>query len=109
MYESLKEIGGGLGSKEEADYFGFSNQCSFGFDEADFGWGKPIWVGSIGSSGSLFMNLVILANTRLGDGIEAWVTLDEQDMARLEFNPKLLTFASLDPSPLMVDHSIANK
>ena len=55
------------------------------------------------------MNLVILADTRLGDGIEAWLTLDEQDMARLEFNPKLLTLASLDPSPLMVDHSIANK
>ena len=55
------------------------------------------------------MNLVILANTRLGDGIEAWVTLDEQEMARLECNPELLTFASLDPSPLMVDHSIANK
>ena len=54
------------------------------------------------------MNLVILADTRLGDGIEAWLTLDEQDMARLECNPELLTFASLDPSPLMVGHSIAN-
>ena len=99
MYESLKEIGG-LGSIEEADYFGFSSWCNFGFYEADFGWGKPIWVSSIGSSGSMFMNLVILPDTRFGDRIEAWVTLDEQDMARLEFNPELLTFASLDPSPL---------
>ena len=99
MYESLKEIGG-LGSVEEADYFGFSSWCNFGFYEADFGWGTPIWVSSIGSSGSMFMNLVILPDTRFGDRIEAWVTLDEQDMARLEFNPELLTFAYLDPSPL---------
>ena len=32
------------------------------------------------------MNLVILAATQLGDGIEAWVTLDD---------PELLTFTSL--------------
>ena len=36
MYESLKELGG-LGSKDEADYFGFSSWCNFGFYEADFG------------------------------------------------------------------------
>ncbi len=99
MYESLKELGG-LGSKDEADYFGFSSWGNFGFYEADFGWGKPIWISSIGLTGSVFMNLVILAGTRLGDGIEAWVTLDEQEMGRLECNPELLTFASLDPSPL---------
>ena len=72
------------------------------------GGGKPIWVSSIGTSDSVFSNLIILNDTRLGDGIEAWVTIDEQDMARLECNPELLTFASLDPSPLMVGHSIAN-
>lgn len=107
MYESLKEIGG-LGSNEEVDCFGFNSWCNFGFYEVDFGWGKPIWVSSIGTSDSVFSNLIILNDTRLGDGIEAWVTIDEQDMARLECNPELLTFASLDPSPLMVGHSIAN-
>ena len=107
MYESLKEIGG-LGSNEEIDCFGFNSWCNFGFYEVDFGWGMPIWVSSIGTSDSVFSNLIILNDTRLGDGIEAWVTIDEQDMARLECNPELLTFASLDPSPLMVGHSIAN-
>ncbi|XP_041017767.1 stemmadenine O-acetyltransferase-like [Juglans microcarpa x Juglans regia] len=105
MCETLRGIGK-LGSQDEADYFGFSSWCKFGFYEADFGWGKPIWVSSIGSSGTVFMNLIILVDTRLGDGIEAWVTLDEPDMARLESNPELLTFASLNPSPLAADHSI---
>jgi shikimate O-hydroxycinnamoyltransferase len=100
MCESLKEIGE-VGSKDEVYYFGFSSWCNLGFYEADFGWGKPIWVSSIGSSSPVFLNLTILVDTRLGDGIEAWVTLDEQDMARLVCNSELLTFASLDPSPLI--------
>lgn len=45
-------------------------------------------VGSIGSV-SVYMNLIILVDTSLGDGIEAWVTLDE-----------LLTNATQDPSPI---------
>ncbi|KAG6648321.1 hypothetical protein CIPAW_07G138800 [Carya illinoinensis] len=107
MCATLRGIGK-LGSQDEADYFGFSSWCKFGFYEADFGWGKPIWVSSIGSSGTVLMNLIILVETRLGDGIEAWVTLDEPDMARLESNPELLTFASFDPSPLAVDHLVAD-
>lgn len=50
-------------------------------------------------TGSVFMNLIILVDTRLRDGIEAWVTLDEQDMTHLIANPELLTYATLDPSP----------
>ncbi|KAK7839509.1 salutaridinol 7-o-acetyltransferase [Quercus suber] len=87
MYESFKEIGGGLGSKEEANYFGFGI-----LDSMKLILGEESLYGS-GSSGSLFMNLVILADTRLGDGIEPWVTLDEQEMARLECKLELLTFA----------------
>ena len=94
MWESLKDIGR-LGSKGWADYFGISSWHNCEFNEADYRCGKPIWVSNNGSSGFEFKNLVILADTRLGDGIETWVTLDEKDMARLECNPKLLTFASL--------------
>ncbi|KAI8005020.1 BAHD acyltransferase [Camellia lanceoleosa] len=90
------------GSKDGAvDYFGFTSWCKLGFYEADFGWGKPLWVSGVGcSGGSVFLNLIILMETRSGDGIEAWVTLDEQEMAILEHDTELLTFASLDPSPL---------
>lgn len=47
----------------------------------------------------VFMNLVILVETRLGDGIEAWVSLDEHDMALLECTPKFIDFDTVDPSP----------
>ncbi|CAL5418566.1 unnamed protein product [Camellia sinensis] len=80
IYKSLKMIEG-PGSKDEGvDYFGFTSWCKLG--------------------GSVFLNLIILMETRSGDGIEAWVTLDEQEMAILEHDTELLTFASLDPSPL---------
>ncbi|CAK7346037.1 unnamed protein product [Dovyalis caffra] len=104
MSESLKEIGE-LGSKDGVDYLGFSSWCKLGFYDADFGWGKPVWVSSYALSGSLFMNLVILVDTRC-DGIEAWVTLDEKDMTMLEGNPELLKFATLNPSPLDINKSV---
>ncbi|KAK2997798.1 hypothetical protein RJ639_028562 [Escallonia herrerae] len=92
-----------FGSKEEVDYFGFTSWCKFGFYEADFGWGKPIWVSSVGiSGGSVFMNLIVLMDTRCGEGIEAWVTLDEQEMNILERNVELIALASLDPTPLEI-------
>ncbi|KAA8528820.1 hypothetical protein F0562_036175 [Nyssa sinensis] len=97
--KSLKNIGE-LGSQDGVDYFGFTSWCKFGFYEANFGWGKPIWVSGVGSAGSVFMNLIILMETRCGNGIEAWVTLDEQEMDILEHDLELRAFASLDPSPL---------
>lgn len=105
MEESLKGIieeRGGLsrdGHEEEVNQVGFSSWCKFGFYEADFGWGKPAWVTSYGIRGSVFMRLVILVDTRLGDGIEAWVTLDERHMAIMETNTQLRQLAKVDPSP----------
>ena len=99
MQESLTKIGE-TWSKNEVDQVGFSSWCNFGFYEADFGWGKPTWVSSIGSNSPVFFNVIILVDTRFKDGIEAWVTLDEQKMTHLESSTELLTYATLDPSPL---------
>ncbi|XP_044476063.1 stemmadenine O-acetyltransferase-like [Mangifera indica] len=101
MSESLKEMAE-FGAKDEVDYFGFSSWCKFGFYENDFGWGKPVWVSSVGLSSQVFMNLVILVETKSGDGMEAWLTLDEKDMNILVSNPEFLRFASVDPSPLLI-------
>ncbi|XP_038716204.1 stemmadenine O-acetyltransferase-like [Tripterygium wilfordii] len=98
--DSFKEIGE-LG-RQGVDIFGFSSWCKLGFYDADFGWGKPVWVSSFGMDGSVFMNLIMLNDTRSGDGIEAWVTLDEEEMEILEHNPELMEFASLDTSPLHI-------
>ncbi|KAK2991045.1 hypothetical protein RJ640_019366 [Escallonia rubra] len=95
--ERLKEMGE-VYSNPEADYFVVTSVCNASFYEADFGWGKPIW-SCIGHA-PVLANVTILMDTKSGDGVEAWVTLTEEDMAVFERDPELLTFASLDPSPL---------
>ncbi|MCD9639986.1 hypothetical protein HAX54_024997 [Datura stramonium] len=98
MRKFLKEIGDFC--RKGANHYGFTSWCKFGFYDIDFGFGKPIWLSSISSRCSFFMNLIILMETRCVDGIEAWVTLDEEEMNMLVGNQELLAFASLDPSPL---------
>lgn len=85
------------------DGIGFTSLRGSGFYHIDFGWGKPAWISSLGSPGfeCRFANIVALLDTRLGDGIEAWVTLDEQVLAILEQDHQLLAFASVDPSPAL--------
>ncbi|XP_061347562.1 stemmadenine O-acetyltransferase-like [Gastrolobium bilobum] len=73
--------------------YGFSSWTRFDFYEADFGWGKPTWVSTIGAP---IKNVVILMDTKNGDAIEAWVTLTEHDMVEFERNPEILEFASFD-------------
>ncbi|KAK7292710.1 hypothetical protein RJT34_15562 [Clitoria ternatea] len=102
MHETLKTIRR-TGSNDGVEYFGFNSWCNFGFYEADFGWGKPTWVTCVGLTGPVFFNFIILVDTRLGDGIEAWVTLDEQDMDHLVANPELLNYVTVDPSPLAMN------
>ncbi|KAI9095027.1 hypothetical protein K1719_026491 [Acacia pycnantha] len=84
-----------LAYKEGIDFYMCSSWCRFGFYEADFGWGKPKWV-SIPSLKK--NNFIYLMDTHDGKGIEAWVTLIEQDMALVEKNHELLEFASLNPT-----------
>ncbi|XP_054787616.1 stemmadenine O-acetyltransferase-like [Prosopis cineraria] len=103
---NIKSMIGDDDEDSEVECLGFTSWCNFGFYEVDFGWGKPLWVSSIGSCGSVFMNLVILVDSRFGDGIEAWVTLDERFMGHLEANPELLGYAVLDPSPLAISNKL---
>lgn len=76
---------------------GCNSWWNSGLYEVEFGWGRPAWVTSVGYSKSepLYMTNVVLIETRWGDGVEAWVTLDEQEMSMLETNKELLTFATV--------------
>ena len=67
------------------------------FNDIDFGWGNPFWVGIMGKVGPAFRNLIIFSETPWGDGTEAWVTLEEKEMAILENDPEFLASASLNP------------
>ncbi|KAI3745712.1 hypothetical protein L6452_08118 [Arctium lappa] len=100
MLESIKEMGE-IGSEGTMDNYLFTSWCKMGFYEIDFGWGKPSWVtGIVGHGYPVVMNIINLIDTKCGEGIEAWVNLDEEEMEILQGNPELLAFASLDPSPL---------
>ena len=71
--------------------FLFTSLCRFPLYEADFGYGEPVWV----SSASLcFNNLVVFLDTKTGDGIEAYIALKEEQMAKLEANQDFLKAVS---------------
>ncbi|PKI31919.1 hypothetical protein CRG98_047690 [Punica granatum] len=74
--------------------------------DIDFGWGRPVWVSNIGLCKPMFLNLIFLVDTRSGDGIEAWVPTDEQEMALLQENPELHAFATVNPSPLTISSKL---
>ncbi|MED6171748.1 hypothetical protein PIB30_043627 [Stylosanthes scabra] len=73
---------------------GLSSWCRFSMYDADFGWGKPIWIASITN----FKNGVVFMDARDGKGMEVIVNMEEQHMTRFECNQELLQYASLDPS-----------
>lgn len=75
--------------------FIYASWCRFPAYEADFGWGKPIWVTT---SFCPVRNGIVLMDTRDGDGIEAIVNMDEHDMAMFERDVELLQYASLNPN-----------
>lgn len=81
----------------ESDYmrvYKCSSWCNFPLFELDFGWGKPAWVSSVNK---LVSNTIALMDTRDG-GVEAFVTLDEEDMDLFEHHDELLHYAVLNPT-----------
>lgn len=84
-------------SDQQTEYILVSNLCNTGVHETDFGWGKRAWA-CIGDPIPTMLtgvtNRVLLMDTRAGNGLEACVTLEEQDMALFEQNTELLSFAS---------------
>lgn len=94
ILQSLKERAEVLKSEKATTVYTFTSLRGFPLHEMDFGLGKPIWV----TSPSNYRNLCVMLETKSGDGIEAWITLDEQEMAIFECNDELLASASVNPS-----------
>ncbi|XP_022138215.1 vinorine synthase-like isoform X2 [Momordica charantia] len=79
--------------------FLFTSWRNMGFNEVNFGWGKPAWIACGGSIGeSIVRNGIVLMDTATCDGIEAWIVLDDETMNLLENDSEFLEFASLNPS-----------
>jgi shikimate O-hydroxycinnamoyltransferase len=70
--------------------------CKFPIYDADFEWGKPVWVCAARLT---FKNLVTFIDTKSENVIEAWINLKEEDMAKFECNEELLTHVSPTPKP----------
>ncbi|XP_062089119.1 stemmadenine O-acetyltransferase-like [Humulus lupulus] len=79
---------------EKPDIFAFTNWKDI-FNDVDFGWGSPVWVAAHGKVGSEFRNLIVLIDSQGSNvkEIEAFVTLEDQQMAVLESDSKFLAFA----------------
>ncbi|KAK6132547.1 hypothetical protein DH2020_033649 [Rehmannia glutinosa] len=65
--------------------------------EADYGWGKPVWVSIINVP---YKNLIFFLGTKSGDGIEAWVNMLEEDIAIIETNYELLGNIDVKPQEI---------
>ncbi|CAN1747548.1 Stemmadenine O-acetyltransferase [Linum perenne] len=95
--EGLENIYKGLDSLQEMlemepDVLEIGSVCNLGMDQMDFGAGDPGMV-TIGDVRKEFSNFVILAEARLGKGIEAWMIIEENKMGFLERDPEFLKFA----------------
>ncbi|XP_022948443.1 deacetylvindoline O-acetyltransferase-like [Cucurbita moschata] len=69
-----------------------SSWCKFPLYDADFGWGKPMWI-TVPDFDS--KNLIMLMDARDGKGVEAIVRLEEEEMAVFQQNQELLSFCDL--------------
>ncbi|KAJ6771542.1 F21J9.9 [Salix koriyanagi] len=61
----------------DVDFYVSTDFCTFPFYGIDFGWGKPAWVTVPARANK---NAIIIMDARDGRGVEAWVTLTEEDM-----------------------------
>ncbi|KAL7227691.1 hypothetical protein ACSBR1_022541 [Camellia fascicularis] len=78
-------------SNAKMDSYLFTSWCRFPFYEIDFGWGKPVWTSLVSMP---VKNFICLMDNKEGDGIEAWVLLDEKDMVNFEQDQTIRAFTT---------------
>ncbi|KAL3497712.1 hypothetical protein ACH5RR_040444 [Cinchona calisaya] len=83
-------------NKSEIEVYRCSSLCRYPFNQMNFGWGKPIWVGT--SSSKMKNTFHLLDSLKPEGGIEALVTLEEDKMAIFEKDEEILRFALLNPT-----------
>ncbi|KAI3925144.1 hypothetical protein MKW98_009794 [Papaver atlanticum] len=98
--EEASHHSNGENTDEKAQICWISSLCSLPLYETDFGWGKPSWF--VLNTFSEFKNSVFLVDTKCGAGIEAWVSLEEEDMVIFEKDQDILQYATLHtPDPVV--------
>ncbi|KAB2601211.1 vinorine synthase-like [Pyrus ussuriensis x Pyrus communis] len=92
VVQFFKEYGE-LIEKDDMDNYTCSSLCRFPFCSANFGWGKPSCTRF--PLTEVFKNMFLLSDATDGNGIEAYLSMKEEDMVMFETNQDLLTYASL--------------
>ncbi|KAI3805085.1 hypothetical protein L1987_27127 [Smallanthus sonchifolius] len=77
-------------SNNVVSFYFFTSWCKYPFYEADFGCGKPVWVSTVKLP---TQSLVIMMDDPEGDGVEAWVHLDEKSIKQLEQDSDIKAYA----------------
>ncbi|KAL3538709.1 hypothetical protein ACH5RR_002075 [Cinchona calisaya] len=91
VINSLKEVTELLYKSSNLNAILLTSWCRFPYYEADFGWGKPVWL----SPASIpARNSVVLIDNKDGDGVEAWLNLEEKDMFKFQQDQDLKTFTT---------------
>ncbi|KAM7480929.1 hypothetical protein LguiB_005512 [Lonicera macranthoides] len=72
-------------------FFLCSSLCRMKFYQVDFGWGYP---SRVNLADTPINNCFLLMDTPCGDGIEALVSLEEQDMVSFELDKEINMFSS---------------
>lgn len=87
----------------EFDILPISSLCGLDLYGVDFGWGKPVWFSKcdLGDEPEIW-NRVWLVDTKNGNGIEAWVVLEEKYMSVFDGDEDLRALASVDLHPLQI-------
>ncbi|MBA0586565.1 acetyl-CoA-benzylalcohol acetyltransferase [Gossypium raimondii] len=75
-------------SKGDTEICILTSLSKFPYYEADFGWGMPGWIASVHKD----VEMVLLMDTRFDGGVEAWVTLEPDNMVRFEQDPDILAY-----------------
>lgn len=98
IFNQSKELLDMYHETENLDAFRFTSWCNMGIYEADFGWGKPVWVGLMGDpvAPTSKMGLVFMDSCS-GDGVEIWITYSKQVIALLEKDSEILAYATMNP------------
>ncbi|CAH8276568.1 unnamed protein product [Arabidopsis lyrata] len=84
----------------DIDRYIMSSWCRKPFYEVDFGSGSPVWVGYASHTNYDNMVWVMLIDSKEGDGVEAWISLPEEDMSVFVDDQELLAYAVLNPPVL---------
>lgn len=89
VINSFKELHQQL-NNEKVDVVSLASLCRFPLYDADFGWGKPSWV----SRTSIPAEVIILMDTKYGDGIEVWASLKGENMFQFQQDPDIVAHVS---------------